>query len=111
MRTRAVAYLVEQFANKSKVGGSNPSPGQVNFFIAPLCPPSSKWVARSLKTRRNLHQGDLRLSGPLSGQSLGQGVGGGAPTSDRSVTADLGACSAPTPPHCLLESIYKHIFS
>ncbi|GFN91093.1 regulating synaptic membrane exocytosis protein 2 [Plakobranchus ocellatus] len=48
----AVAHLVGQLATKSEVRGSNPSRSQVNFSIAPLCPPSTKWVARSLKARR-----------------------------------------------------------
>ncbi|GFO00862.1 hypothetical protein PoB_002736700 [Plakobranchus ocellatus] len=46
-------------------------------------------------------QGDLRLSGPPSGQ----GAGGGARTSDRRVPADLRADSLatvpPTPPDAL----------
>ncbi|GFN85532.1 hypothetical protein PoB_001203800 [Plakobranchus ocellatus] len=51
-------------------------------------------------------QGDLRLSGPPSGQ----GVGGGARTRDRMVPADLRADSPatvpPTPP-TLIEQIEK----
>ncbi|GFO32522.1 hypothetical protein PoB_005902700 [Plakobranchus ocellatus] len=42
---RAVGY-------QSEVRGSNPSPGQVNFLL-PLCVhPALKWVAKTLKTRR-----------------------------------------------------------
>ncbi|GFO21646.1 hypothetical protein PoB_004815100 [Plakobranchus ocellatus] len=65
-----------------------------SIFIAPLCPPCTKWVARSLKIRRNPQQGDLRLSGPPSGQ----GAGGGARTCDRRVPADLRAESQATVP-------------
>ncbi|GFN89228.1 histone-lysine N-methyltransferase SETMAR [Plakobranchus ocellatus] len=47
-----VANLVEQFATKSEVRGSNPSPGEVNFSLL-LCPSSTKWVTRGLvKTAR-----------------------------------------------------------
>ncbi|GFO18287.1 hypothetical protein PoB_004479200, partial [Plakobranchus ocellatus] len=37
---------------KSEVRHLNPSSGPNQIFIAPLCPPSTKWVTRSLKTRR-----------------------------------------------------------
>ncbi|GFN91119.1 hypothetical protein PoB_001762500 [Plakobranchus ocellatus] len=43
--------------------GSQSGPSQ--FFIAPLCPPSTEWVARSLKTRRNDPGCPNELSGCL----------------------------------------------
>ncbi|GFN86288.1 hypothetical protein PoB_001279400 [Plakobranchus ocellatus] len=54
-------------------------------FISPLFPRSTKWVASP-------QQGDLRLSGPPSGQ----GAGSGARTRDRMVPADLRADSQAT---------------
>ncbi|GFO19970.1 hypothetical protein PoB_004647500 [Plakobranchus ocellatus] len=66
--------------------------GPSQIFIAPLCPPSTNWVARSLKTRRNPQQGDLRLSD----SPYGQGAGSGARTRDRRVPTDLRADSQAT---------------
>ncbi|GFN97341.1 hypothetical protein PoB_002384700 [Plakobranchus ocellatus] len=43
---RAVDYRVGGPRFESQSGPSQ-------FFIAPLCPPSTKWVAKSLETRRN----------------------------------------------------------
>ncbi|GFO45427.1 hypothetical protein PoB_007193200 [Plakobranchus ocellatus] len=42
-----VAHLVGRLATRKEVRGSNRSPNQVNFPFAPLCPSSTKWVARS----------------------------------------------------------------
>ncbi|GFO45762.1 hypothetical protein PoB_007226700, partial [Plakobranchus ocellatus] len=73
--------------------------GSSHYFITPLCPPSTKWVARSLKTQRKKspEQSDFKLSGPLTGQ----GAIGGARTRGRRVPADLTARSpaivSPTP--------------
>ncbi|GFO11248.1 beta,beta-carotene 9',10'-oxygenase [Plakobranchus ocellatus] len=49
---------------------SQSGPNQI--FIGPLSPPSTKRGARS---RRNPQQGDLRLSGPPSGQDAGGQLG------------------------------------
>ncbi|GFO34349.1 hypothetical protein PoB_006085400 [Plakobranchus ocellatus] len=84
---RAVGYYPRDL-------GFNSQSGPSQFFNAPLCPPSTKWVARSLKTRRNPQQGNLRLLGPPSGQ----GAGDGARTSDRRVSADPRADSLTTEP-------------
>ncbi|GFN84099.1 hypothetical protein PoB_001060500 [Plakobranchus ocellatus] len=35
--------------------GFDSQSGPSQIFIAPLCPPSTKWVARSLKIRRNVY--------------------------------------------------------
>ncbi|GFO31610.1 hypothetical protein PoB_005811500 [Plakobranchus ocellatus] len=51
-----------------------------------------KWK-RKRSRRKSPQQGDLRLSGPSSGPTSGQGVGGGARTSDRRVPANLRADS------------------
>ncbi|GFO28379.1 hypothetical protein PoB_005488400 [Plakobranchus ocellatus] len=57
------AHLVWQLAIKSHVRGSNPSLRQEQFFIAPLCPPSTKWAFKemlvaqwSVKSPSNLHR-------------------------------------------------------
>ncbi|GFO31212.1 hypothetical protein PoB_005771700 [Plakobranchus ocellatus] len=42
---RAVGYSV-------KGAGFESQSGPCKFLIAPLCPPSTKWLARSLQTRR-----------------------------------------------------------
>ncbi|GFO46343.1 LOW QUALITY PROTEIN: upf0415 protein c7orf25-like protein [Plakobranchus ocellatus] len=46
----AVAHYVRQLATKSKVRGSNPSPGPANIAFLRCVNSALKWVARSVKT-------------------------------------------------------------